>query len=470
MNKEENNKPEGKKVNFLQENKKIVIGIVAALVMIIAAVGAYVFAVNSNVKKWEGKVYPGVEVYGVSLEGKTKDQVVEVLQKELSTLISDKKLEIKVGDKTFNLKYSEISPKYDMDAIAKEAVKFGKDKGTFEKHSLIKEKTKHNIEAIISYDEEKLKAFIDSISSEVAVAPKDATLSLSGGEISVEPEQVGTKLDTAKVHDEIVKNINGNPGDTVSLTFQVVEAKPRVTADALNKVTGVIGSYESPYVGGDAGRIKNMELATELINGTLLMPGDVFSYNEIVGDTTLERGFHLANAYVNGEVTKEPGGGICQVSTALYRAVMRANIRSVERQNHSMMVGYSKAGLDATVFTPSPDYKFENTYDFPVYIQGYMTSGEVVFQVYGNKEAMGGKTYDMRSEILEEIPVPEERVDDPTLPEGQTVVKQGGMLGYKSRAYQVTMDANGNVISEEVVSEDYYSPLKRIIRVGTKKN
>ena len=236
----------------------------------------------------------------------------------------------------------------------------------------------------------------------------------------------------------------------------------------MKKITGKISDYSSSYANTGDGRVKNMQIAAETVSGTIVMPGEEFSYNELIGDTTPDKGYEKANTYVGDEIVPDYGGGICQVSTTLYRAVMRANIRSTERMNHSMIVSYSEPGLDATVANGYIDYKFVNTYDFPIYIQGYVSGGVVNFSIYGNVEAMGNKTYDLISVVNEKISPEVVYKEDNTLEEGKEVVKSYGMTGYKATAYQVTYE-NGVEVNRELISNDTYLKTDTIIRKGTKK-
>ena len=196
------------------------------------------------------------------------------------------------------------------------------------------------------------------------------------------------------------------------------------------------------------------------------MPGEIFSFNDVVGPRTAERGYKEAGTYVGNKIEPGIGGGICQVSTTIYRAAMKANLRSIERTNHSMAVGYAQPGLDATVSYGYLDYKFKNTYDFPIYIQGN-TSGKVVtYSIYGDPSALNGRTYDMASEILETIPPETKVVDDSSLPVGQEVTEGAGMTGYRARAYQITYE-NGSEVNREVVSTDTYASVGIVVKKGT---
>lgn len=453
-----------KKIN---KNTLIAAGVISALV-IIGIIG-YFFSVNKRVVAWEDKVYPEVYVYGVNIGGLNKDEAISVLNENLPQLIMDKKLKVVVGDKSLELSYNELNPTYNTEDIANEALAYGKDKGLLSKNSLIKgNDTIINLEANISFDEEALIAFENKVLEEFNVEPKNADIVINSGNITVTPEVSGKTIDKEELHNKLIENINGDPSDEVELTFELVEEEATIKAEDLNKITGVISSYSSKYSNTGDGRVKNMEIAAGIINGTIVMPGEEFSYNSLIGDTTPEKGYEKANTYVGNEIVPDYGGGICQVSTTLYRAVMRANIRSTERTNHSLTVSYSEPGLDATVANPYLDYKFVNTYDFPIYIQGYVSGGVVNFSIYGNVEAMGNKTYDLVNEVLEKYDPEVKYEDDSTMEEGTEKVVSYGMTGYKANSYLVTYE-NGVEVDRELISTDVYMTTDTVIKKGTKK-
>ncbi|MBB6624029.1 VanW family protein [Clostridium gasigenes] len=438
------------------------------LVAIIASSLAYGIGLNKNVKAWENKVYPGVNVYGVEIGGLTKEEAIKSLNEKLSVNIMDKTLAVTAGEQKFDLKYSDLNLSYDVEAIATDAVKYGKDGSNFSKNTKIKKGKDHNIEGEISYDEGKLKEFEDTVKSTVDVEPKDAKISTNSGNIVIIPEVVGNKIDGEDLHNKLVENINKNLSNKVELTFELKESKARLTKDDLSQIDSKLSSYSNSYRMTGDGRVRNMEIAAQTVSGIVLMPGDEFSYNDLIGDTTPDKGYEKANTYVGNKIVPDYGGGICQVSTTLYRAVMKANIRSTERRNHSLMVGYSEAGLDATVAYGFVDYKFKNTYDFPIYIEGAVGGGTVGFSIYGNKSKFGEKTYELVNEVLETYKPGNEYVDDPTLEIGKEVIQSYGMTGYKASSYQVTYE-NGTEVNREIVATDVYGTTKSVVKRGTKK-
>lgn len=450
------------------KNKKLIITICSIIVLIVGIAFAYVINVKNEVDSWADRIYPGVQAYGIDLGGKTKDEAVNILNDELISLIGNKVINVTVGDKTFELKYSDINPTVSADETIEEALQYGKDKKLFDKKKIIEDGVDFKVNTVLSYDEERVKEFANSVNEQVKVDAVDAKISISGSNISVIPESIGKHINIDDLCNKIKECIDPDPEKIESVSIELEEYSPRVTSTELNKITGIMSSYSTTFSTGDSGRVENLRVATGYVNGTLLMPGDEFSYNNTIGETTPERGYKEANTYVGSKIVPGYGGGVCQVSSTLYRAVMQANIRSTERRNHSMTVGYAQPGLDATVAAGYIDYKFVNTYDFPIYIQGYLSGNRVVFNVYGNKEAMGGKTYDMVNEIVETYNYKTEEVQDATLEEGKRVVTSSGANGYKAKGYLITYE-NGVQVNKELISTDVYSTRNEVVNVGTKK-
>ena len=454
--------------NTMSKNKKLII-IIASIIVLIAGISfAYVMNVKNEVASWADKIYPGVQAYGIDLGGKTKDEAVNILNDQLISLIGNKVITVTVGDKTFELKYSDINPTVSADETIEEALDYGKDKKLFDQKKMIKDGVDFKVDTVLSYDEEKVKEFATSVNEQVKVDAVDAKISINGSNISITPESIGKHIDIDDLCNKIKECVDPDPEKVETVSIDLQEYSPRITSEALSRINGIMSSFSSTFGTSDSGRVENLRVSTSYINGTLLMPGDEFSYNSTIGETTPERGYKEANTYVGSKIVPGYGGGVCQVSSTLYRAVMQANIRSTERRNHSMTVGYAKPGLDATVAAGYIDYRFVNTYDFPIYIQGYLSGNKVVFNVYGNKEAMGGKTYDMVNEIVETYDYKTEEVQDPNLEEGKRVVTSSGAKGYKAKGYLITYE-NGVQVNKELISTDVYSTRNEIVSVGTKK-
>lgn len=193
----------------------------------------------------------------------------------------------------------------------------------------------------------------------------------------------------------------------------------------------LLAKFSTNYNARDTDRTTNLRLAAEKINGTVLMPGETFSYNTVVGERTIAAGYKEAAMYQNGEVVDGLGGGICQISTTLYNAVLYSNLEIVERRNHQFVPSYASAGRDATVVYGSIDFKFKNTRNYPVKILCTVSGGVAKCEIYGLKE---NPDYDV--EITS-------RVTETTA------------TSIKSETYK-TVRQNGQVISSERINKDTY--------------
>lgn len=393
------------KTNKKKKRIQAIILILSIIVVFIIAVSGIFLVSYNNAKKlskdWENKIYPGVTINDVDLTGKTFEEAKEILNTECTQKLLNKKLKIVVGNKKFEYKYSDISAGYDIDKSVEEAIDYGKDLSVFKQKSLIKNKdnNKKNFELDFTYDEKKFTELEESIKSQVDIEPQNAILNFNNGSFSVTPEVVGCELNTEGINEKIKETITGDLDKESILNLEMIEKKPKITQDQLSRITGQMSYYETSFNKGyDTARDYNLSVAAAQVNGTLLMPGDVFSYAEKT--RAVENKYKDAmviganNQYVPGNA-----GGICQVSTTLYNAVMRANIRSIERHNHSIASEYVPVGLDATVSWGYLDYRFANTYDFPIYIYAAIVGHTVQIAIYGDPSAMGGKTYSMTSEV-----------------------------------------------------------------------
>lgn len=226
----------------------------------------------------------------------------------------------------------------------------------------------------------------------------------------------------------------------------------------------VLGTYSTSFASSSANRASNISLATSSINGIILLPGEVFSFNGALGERTTERGYKTAGAYVAGETVDQVGGGICQVSSTLYNTVLLSNLEIVERRSHQMTVSYVPMGRDATVNWGTTDFKFKNNTAYPVKIVGTINGKNVAIS------AMGTATIEnMKVEIVTNtVSVLEpqvETVEDPLQPVGYTSTKNGSN-GYVVDAVRVVY-SNGAEVSRENLVRSKYNSKKTVVTVGT---
>lgn len=228
----------------------------------------------------------------------------------------------------------------------------------------------------------------------------------------------------------------------------------------------VLGTYTTLYDASNENRDNNVNLASEKINGTIIYPGETFSYNQIVGKRTIEAGYKEAGAYAGGKVVQEIGGGICQVSSTLYNAVLYANLEVVERYNHYFETSYVDPGRDATVSWGSLDFQFKNNRDYAIKIEAKARNGVCEITIKGIKQDNDYEVV-IQPQVTSIIKKTERYENDSSLEEGVTEVEQEGHDGCTSETHKILMQ-NGVTVSDEIISQDYYHALEKIIKKGTK--
>ncbi len=290
---------------------------------------------------------------------------------------------------------------------------------------------------------------------------KDATFELKDGEINYIDEQIGVHFEKSAVEEAL------NSANSGVITLPVSVTEPEVTVNTLKAkmFRDQLATYSSRYNEAVRGRSHNVKLASSYINGTIMLPGDVFSYNDVVGPRTIARGFKEANVYVGSEVETGIGGGICQVSSTLFNTVVMSGLDIVTRTSHSLPVSYVPAGRDATVSYGSIDFKFSNPYDMPVKIVSSASGGINTVTIYGTNENPSRKIC-FETELIRTIPYTVKQTEDATLPEGTVKVETKGANGSAYNTYKVITE-NGTVVSRALLTKSTYNATQQKELIGT---
>ncbi|MBR6034251.1 MAG: VanW family protein [Clostridia bacterium] len=302
---------------------------------------------------------------------------------------------------------------------------------------------------------------IDKIYQEVKRDPKDAYY--TENPFTIHPSEDG--IDFA-ISLEEARNITAEKKEEYEIPLKFIAPAVTTSQIGTEAFPNLITKFSTRYDAGLVNRSTNLKLASDKINGTVLMPGEEFSYNKVVGERTIAAGYKDAPIYSGGKVVDGLGGGICQISSTLYDAVVQANLEIVERSNHQFVTSYIDAGKDATVVYGYIDFKFKNTRNYPIKIESSVGGGIAEMKIYGVLEET---EYDIKleTEKVSSIPFSVQYIDDNTLEAGQEIVEQNGHAGQKTVTYKVCR-LNGEVVSKTVLSNDTYSAMTKIIRRGTK--
>lgn len=277
---------------------------------------------------------------------------------------------------------------------------------------------------------------------------------------SIIPEQIGADFDVPGAQAAMD---GAEPGETVRIPAAV--EFPSVTAVELEALLfrDVLGEART-RVTGTAARISNVKLAASSFNGVVMNAGDVFSYNETVGQRTIAKGYRPAPAYVRGETVDEVGGGVCQPSSTLYLACLRANLEITERFAHRYTPSYIDWGMDATVSWGGPDYKFTNDTGYPIRIVTSYEKGYLTVQILGTN--VDGTSVKMTNRVLSTTPFEVVYEDDPTLAPGEERVSVTPYTGHKVESYRNVYDAQGNLLSSSFEALSNYYVRNRVILRG----
>ena len=303
---------------------------------------------------------------------------------------------------------------------------------------------------------------LQKIHEEIYKEPQDAYVQKNPTVVHPEVNGIDFKISVEEA-EELLKE------DKEEYTIPLKITKPKKTINNLGEEAfpDLLATFSTRFDGSNYNRNINIKLAAKKVNGTVILPGEKFSFNTIVGSRTIEAGFKEGTAYVGGKVVPDVGGGVCQVSSTIYNTALLANMQIVERSNHMFTTGYVAASRDATVYYGSLDFVFKNSRKYPIKMVASANGGVCKVSIYGIKEE---KEYEViiQSKITSYINPTTIYKEDPTLEEGKEIVEQTAITGCRSEGYKI-LKLNGKVVSQTLLSKDTYKSRDKIVRKGTKK-
>lgn len=449
----------------MKQRKKMIIATV--IVFIVVALAGMFGVVHSA--SGGNKILKNVYIDTVYVGGMTTKEA----QKAVDTYVEEAKkvkITLKAGKKTKSLTAEKAGITFDGEQAVKDAYGVGR-KGNliskfFEVCKLKSSKEEINLKTSIT--KEQAKAILEKNQKKLIVKMKNASLTRKDGEFQVIDAESGQEI----VYDESIAAIRDKVAEwnkkALSIKISVKEEKPEYTAEDLKEVKDVLGTYTTSYASSSYNRRRNVENGCSKINGTTLYPGETMSVYGTVAPFTAENGYYTAPSYASGKVVETYGGGICQVSTTLYNAVLRSELKVTERLNHSMTVHYVPLAADAAIAGTSKDLKFKNNKKTPIYIEGKAGGGTITFTIYGKETRDENRTIEFESKTLSVKSPGKVEVQDSTLEEGKTVVKESGTTGYVAELWKVVY-VDGKEKERTKVNTSTYRSTPTTIAVGTKK-
>lgn len=381
------------------KNLKFKIATIIGILLVLIC-GYMVYYFNNNYM-YNGKIANNIFIEDVNISLMTKEEAIALVNQNYKT----ESLSLNYNGNTFKILPEDIDLKYNVEEVVNSAYNYTKTDSYFEnvKRLFQLEKTNKNFTLKNSFDEVKLSKSLENIANKINIPVKNAKLYISGGSFNVTPSTTGKEFDVASNKEAIYEAINSKKYGEVNL--KVNDINPKISTSMVKSVDTLLAEHSTKFSTNLFGRAENIRISSNRISDVLLMPGEVYSYNNLTGIRTIANGYYNAPVIINGDLEDAPGGGVCQTSTTLYNAVLYSGLKIEQVKNHSITSNYAPRGKDAMVNDSGSDLKFSNPYDHPIYVKSIVNGDTITCQIYGNSEdkpnvdiridtfPMGAKTY-----------------------------------------------------------------------------
>lgn len=449
--------------------KALTIALVSALVLVIAVVLIIKFSsgkkedendnkVNTQTEqehKEEGKIKSGVMIETVDVSKMDYDTAKAALDDYMVSM-GEKTIDINADGTVLSVNLASLGLACDSETVLSEAFSL-KDAGVVDINYTIDDAMLENILA----DEE----------GQFTKSAKNASLKRENGVFTVIKGKKGKEVDFTATKEALIAAIEASADSSSQIQAAAVinTIDPEYTAEDVAKCKNELGKFSTIFKESQISRSANVRNALSFINGTVVYPGETFSVADTIYPLTSDNGYAEAPSYAGGQVVDSLGGGVCQVSTTLYNAVLLAELEIVERAPHSMVVSYVKPAMDAAIAGDYKDFKFKNSSEVPIYIHGSASGGVLTFIIYGEETRPSSRTIKYVSEIVETIePGKDVVTKDKTKPKSYEKVTQEAHIGYVANLFKIVYE-NGSETSKEKINYSKYKAEPRYVIKGTKK-
>lgn len=466
--------------------RRTVIGSLCAVIAVVLLVvgvqaGSRLVNIKQTLDRGDGVFYPNIFVNDIPLEGKTLDEAAAVVTQQVQSLISSFRITLRTEDgRSWDITGDSLNMKYDIADQLDQLWAIGHTGSSSTRYEQVKalEAEPAMRYTTLTYDLSQVNQILNQIKAEVDQPAVSATRVQDDSKwppFSYTDDIPGQTLDITGLNERICTMVDTLVSGVVVLSPTPVQAT--ITRAQLEAQIVKLSSYETTV--GKSGeyaeaRAENVRLGTEKFNHLVIRAGESVSFNKVAGKRTVANGYQQALEIAYGNYVLGTGGGICQVSSTLYNAVVNAGLTVNKRTPHAIPSSYVEKGLDATVSDDRYDFVFSNNTNSDIYIEtefvkvkGYYHSR---FTIYGRPDP-NGYTYKLVSQVVETIPLPEPTYEKDTTGEhvfydDETAVKSSGREGYIVDVYLVTMDSKGLEISREKKYTDTYKASAPVYWIG----
>lgn len=450
----------------VMQRRLVLIGSILVIALVIWGI-SFLSVRNKVNKAGTDIIYQNIFVEDVDLSGMTEEDALAALDNKVQEQ-GKKKVTLKLENEEMQVSLADMGIHIEeVEALVKEAMAYGKSGSVWKRNSQLKKLQKEKVvfEAEYAIDEGLSKTVLEKKMENVDKGTVDATIKRENGKFIVTDEQRGITVDMEASHNALTLFFTGDwehKEAVIQLVSKVDE--PKVTREDLEQIEDLLGSYTT-HCGVGGGRVQNIETGAAKMDGTLLLPGEEFSADAMMRPYTKENGYEEAGSYLNGKVVQSMGGGICQVSSTLYNAVILAELEVTQRQPHSMLVSYVEPAMDAAIAGDWKDLKFENNLDVPIYIEAYVRNGNITFNIYGKETRAKNRRIEYVSETIETKKAePEFEASNDSL--GKIEQIDSEHVGMTAKLWKVVYE-DGKEVERTVVNTSKYSSSPAVYSVGT---
>ena len=416
------------------------------------------------------RIKDGVKAGGVDLSGMTQEEATGALEAHVAELTKKTITLVSQDGGEITVTAGDLGMTWENPDVVKEAVALGRNGNIVVRYKNMKDLAHRGVDLEISlvFKQSAIVQLLAECGKRFNVEAVEAQLLRENGDFQVVEGQTGQVVDeetTAVLLQQFLESEWEGVDERIALIMNVQE--PKGKTEELLMVKDLLGSFTTSYTSSGTSRSKNVANGCNLVNATMVYPGETFSFYDEVKPFSEENGYYMAGSYLQGRVVDSLGGGICQVSTTLYNAVLNAELEVTERHNHSMIVNYVDPSADAAIAeSAGKDFRFVNNREYPVYIEGYTKDKHITFNIYGVETRPDNRTVTYESVVLEEKrPEADQIIADPAQPVGYITVSSEH-IGYKAELYKVVKE-NGQQVSRELVNKSNYAMSPKTAVVGT---
>lgn len=417
----------------------------------------------------EDVIVDGVYIGNVSVGQMTEDEARAAVEEYVNGLM-DTTFTLSGENGSIAMTAADMGIYTDIDSAVVDAKRAGKAGNLIKRYKTMQDLKREPLvlDMHLSVDKQKTAQKLYESAHELSQEAVDNTLVREDGVFKIVPGKKGIEVDivpSVYAINDYLMNVWDGVDNEIKLVSTVVE--PRGSEEELSKVKDLLGTFHTDFRTSGAGRTKNVTTGCSKVNGTVLYPGDEFKLSPTISPFTQENGYELAGSYENGTVVESFGGGICQVATTLYNAVILAELEITMRYNHSMQVSYVPPSMDAAIAGDYKDLRFKNNTNAPIYIEGYCNNKIIYFNIYGEETREAGRTISFESEVLSEEEMELEFKKDETLDVGYWNVDQSAHIGLGSQLWKI-VKIDGVQKSRDLFNKSTYKSSPKIITIGVK--